>query len=137
MSSGPWQDRPGLGVTVEDHPLYLSIRQMLVWGVRPRWIVLILRVRFMAELRAGVIPPLPSVRTVQRFLKYRLPASQLGETALGRRVAAIQNARARAASGDTFGGEKRQRLIAAVNEEMARRSAAEAQLLALGAAKRR
>ena len=122
---------------MEEHVLFPAIRQMLVLGVRPKWIVLTLGVRFRAELSSGVMPPLPSVRTLQRYLKYRLPASQLHETALARRVASIQRARARLACDDRFGGEKRQRLVAAVNEQTARRSAAEAQLLALGAAKRR
>lgn len=76
MSTGPWKYPPGLGASVDEHPLSLMIRQLVRLGMGPAQIHRALAARWWRELRIGVMPPLPSLSTLQRFLRLVLPAEE-------------------------------------------------------------
>ena len=146
----------GPGSSVEGHPLWQAVTFLLRAGVKPPWIRRILVAKFGAYVEAGLMPPLPSTRTLQRFHKYRQPdmtplaerqrlveaqqilcqleggIARLRGRNSGRGGSGRTPAGSPVAASDTRFTEKRQRLLAAIRAEKLKRAMAERELRTLG-----
>lgn len=155
MSTGRWKHPPGLGASVDAHPLSLMIRQLAGLGMRPAQIQRALAARWWRELRLGWMPPLPSSSTLKRFVRFRLPVEE-AESAFQRlarrRYREVTNGggwvgvakapvsgrdKVRLAKAAEAEKARRAGLLVRVQEQRQQFEAAEAYWLALGAAKRR
>ena len=145
MSTGRWKCSPGLGASVDAHPLSLMIRQLVRLGMKPPEIERALAQRWWRELRTGAMPPLPSLSTLQRFVRYVLPAEErrrVEGVMYRHRVRERSRRRYREVTDD--GGRvgvartpRRAALLEKISQLTSQREAAHAQLRAAGAAKSR
>ena len=85
-NGGYYMGPSGPGSSLFEHPLLPQISMMLSAGLRPPWIARILAVQYGGAVRQGALPAIPSVRTLQRYVRYHVRDSQLAGPALLQRI---------------------------------------------------